>query len=305
MDHSKLERMLRIIILLTSNRQYSIEDIAKRIFVTPRTVYRYIDTIKEVGFLVKKHNEKYYYIDRNSNYFKDISDLVHFSAEESLLLRHAIDNIDENTQIKQNLKKKLYTIYDYRILPEIVIHKGMAGNVSELMNAINEKKQVRLLEYRSSHSSQVTDRLVEPFEFTTNFVQVWCYEPATGINKLFRLSRIQCVEKKESSWQYEPQHSASNIDLFRISTTQRMPIHLRLGIKSANLLREEFPLSEKELQQEDTDHWILKTEVCSYDGVGRFVMGLLDDIEIIDSPSLVHYLKEKIEFCSKNLNKVS
>jgi len=65
MDHSKLERMLRIIILLTSNRQYSIEDIAKRISVTPRTVYRYIDTIKEVGFLVKKHNEKYYYIDRN------------------------------------------------------------------------------------------------------------------------------------------------------------------------------------------------------------------------------------------------
>ena len=31
----------------------------------------------------------------------------------------------------------------------------------------------------------------------------------------------------------------------------------------------------------------------------------LDDIEIIDSPGLVHYLKEKIEFCSKNLNKVS
>jgi hypothetical protein len=84
-----------------------------------------------------------------------------------------------------------------------------------------------------------------------------------------------------------------------------MPIHLRLGIKSANLLREEFPLSEKELQQEDTDHWILKTEVCSYDGVGRFLMGLLDDIEIIDSPGLVHYLKKKIEFCNKNLNKVS
>ena len=34
--------------------------------------------------------------------------------------------------------------------------------------------------------------------------------------------------------------------------------------------------------------------VCSFTGIGRFILGLYDDIEILGSEDLKEYMKEKI-----------
>jgi hypothetical protein len=59
---------------------------------------------------------------------------------------------------------------------------------------------------------------------------------------------------------------------------------------SRNLLLEEYPLAEEHITAIDAEHWLLDTEVASYAGVGRFVVGLMDDIRIIDTPELEEYL---------------
>ena len=64
---------------------------------------------------------------------------------------------------------------------------------------------------------------------------------------------------------------------------------------AANLLVEEFPLAEKHLSKEDESHWIFSADVCRYEGVGRFVIGLLDDIEIVDSPAFEDFLAKKVK----------
>ena len=69
-------------------------------------------------------------------------------------------------------------------------------------------------------------------------------------------------------------------------------VKLKLGLRSANLLIEEFPLATKHLQKLPNNEWLLDIDVCSYDGVGRFVMGLLDDIEIIDSQEFEQHIAE-------------
>ena len=46
----------------------------------------------------------------------------------------------------------------------------------------------------------------------------------------------------------------------------------------------------------------MDTEVCSFEGVGRFVIGLIEDIEIIDSTEFKTYLISKIENINKLLN---
>lgn len=43
------------------------------------------------------------------------------------------------------------------------------------------------------------------------------------------------------------------------------------------------------------------TEVCKYEGIGRFVLGLFEDIEIINSPDFVLYLKEKVQNISEKI----
>lgn len=294
MDQPKLERFLRLMKMLTANNSLTIDEIARKLEISPRSVYRYVDTFRESGFVVKKVGN-FVKLDKSSPYFKDISELIHFTEEEAFILKSAIESIDENNLLKQNLKKKLYTIYDYNILAETVVSGKNGRNVQQLVQAIENKKPVILKKYSSAHGNNIRDRKVEAYAFTTNYVQVWCYCPEENKNKLFKVSRIGNVEILPENWQYETLHKSGYIDVFRINSDVTMPVKLKLGIRSANLLSEEYPLASKYLSKIDDDHWLFSTEVCSYEGIGRFVIGLIDDIQIIDSPDFQAYIKQKIE----------
>jgi hypothetical protein len=73
-----------------------------------------------------------------------------------------------------------------------------------------------------------------------------------------------------------------------------MPVKLKLNLRAASLLVEEYPLSEQYLTKINDNEWILETNVCSFDGIGRFVMGLLDDIEILKSKELKNFISKKL-----------
>ncbi len=295
MDQPKIERVLRLMMMLTSNNRYTIEELGEKLEASPRTIYRYLDTFKEAGFVVSKKGN-YFRLDRKSRYFKDISQLVHFTEEEAYILNSAIESLDPTNAIKQNLKAKLASIYDFKMLAECVVKGDNARNVNAIIEAIENRKQIILHNYTSAHSRQVSDRIVEPMSFTTNYIQVWAYEVSSGRNKLFKLSRIGKVEILDKEWEFEQEHKEGLMDLFRINSFEQIPVKLKLGIRAASLLVEEYPLGEKYISPlpDDPSHFILDTWVCGYEGVGRFVLGLLDDIEIIEGDGLKAFLKERM-----------
>jgi len=295
MDQPKIERVLRLMMMLTSNNRYTIEELSEKLEISPRTIYRYLDTFKEAGFVVSKKGN-YFRLDRKSRYFKDISQLVHFTEEEAYILNSAIESLDPTNAIKQNLKAKLASIYDFKMLAECVVKGDNARNVNAIIEAIENRKQIILHNYTSAHSRQVSDRIVEPMSFTTNYIQVWAYEVSSGRNKLFKLSRIGKVEILDKEWEFEQEHKEGLMDLFRINSFEQIPVKLKLGLRAASLLVEEYPLGEKYISPlpDDPSHFILDTWVCGYEGVGRFVLGLLDDIEIIEGEGLKTFLKERM-----------
>lgn len=295
MDQPKIERLLRLMMLLTGNKTYTVSQLADSLYTTDRTIYRYIDTLREAGFLFNKENGNIYRLSKESPYFKEISQLIHFTNEEAYILKSAIENIDETNLIKQNLKRKLYSIYDYKLLANTVVKGKNSAIVNHLVEAIENKKQVELLDYSSPHSKKVSNRIIEPFAFTTNYIQVWAYDPAKGQNKLFNLSRISQVNLLDQLWQHTSEHKEGFIDVFRISSFELYPIKLRLGLLSVNLLIEEYPLAEQCLTRISDNEWIFATNVCSYEGVGRFVIGLLHDIEIIDSLDFKEFVRKRID----------
>ena len=285
MDQPKIERLLRLMKMLTANVTYSVDDIAERLGMSRRTIYRYIDTFRDAGFLIKKSGDCIR-LDKESPHFKDISQLVHFTEEEAAILKSAIENIDDTNLLKQNLKRKLYSVYDNKLLADTVVKGKNASNVHSLLDAIEQKQQVILHRYQSGHGGKVSDRRVEPFAFTTNYVQVWCFDLADQTCKLFKTSRIGSVEILGEDWQYEEAHNEAFIDTFRMNGKERTRVQLELGMMAYNLLIEEYPLAERDTHPLDNGRWLLDTEVASMHGVGRFVAGLLDDIRIIDSPEL-------------------
>jgi len=299
MDQPKIERLLRLMKMLTGNISYTVNELADRLEMSERTVYRYIDTFREAGFVVKKQDDVFR-LDKSSPYFKDISQLIHFTEEEACILKSAIESIDENNLLKQNLKKKLYTVYDYKILADTVVHKKDAKNVNLLIEAIDNKQQVQLCNYSSSHSKTIRNRVVEPFSFTTNFIQMWAYDIEEKNNKLFNIKRIESVQILPQTWKYSTEHVTGKIDIFRISSFEQIPVKLKLNLLAFNLLIEEYPLSEKFLTKLNANEWMLETNVCSLEGVGRFVMGLLQDIEILEPEELKDFVHKKLQLC-KNL----
>jgi predicted DNA-binding transcriptional regulator YafY len=294
MDQPKIERLLSLMAMLTGNTSYTIANLSKKLDMSVRTIYRYIDTFREAGFIIKKRGDVIR-LDKSSPYFKDISQLIHFTEEEAYILKSAIESIDENNLLKQNLKKKLYTVYDYKILAQTVVHNKNARNVNQLIEAIENQQQVLLCNYSSANSKSIRNRTVETFAFTTNYVQVWAYDVEERKNKLFKTDRIESVQILPNQWQYESEHKAGYIDIFRISSFDRLPVKLRLNLRSASLLTEEYPLAEQYLTKISDNEYILETEVCNYEGVGRFIMGLLSDIEIINSPQLKEFIENKIK----------
>lgn len=293
MDQPKIERLLRLMKMLTTNTTYTVDDLAERLSMSRRTVYRYIDTFREAGFVIKKSGD-HIRLDKESPHFKDISQLVHFTEEEAVILKRAIESIDDTNLLKQNLKRKLYSVYDNKILADTIVRGSNSATVHTLIEAIEEQKQVKLCSYRSAHGSVARDRMVEPFAFTTNYIQIWCYDTEDNTCKLFKLSRIGSVEKLDNQWQHQAEHRQGNIDIFRMNGEQSLHICLSLGMMARNLLIEEYPLAEKYLSASDDGRWLLDTTVANYAGVARFVVGLMDDIKIIDSPELEQYIAQYV-----------
>ena len=286
MDQPKIERVLRLMKMMTGNNNYTVEDMAERLGISYRSVYRYIETFKDSGFVVQRKDGGIYKLGKDSRYFKEISQLIHFTDEEAHIVNQLIEGLDNTNMLKQNLRRKLTSVYDCTSMATSIVKGRNATNVNLLLEAIDERRQVMLRDYASSNTGIVRDRVVEPFGFTTNYVQVWCYEPESGSNKIFKTSRIGSVVVLDETWQYGARHAEGHIDIFRMTGFEQHRVQLRLGMLSRNLLIEEYPLAERDLRPLDDGHWLLDTQVCNYKGVGRFVMGLLEDIEILDTPAL-------------------
>ena len=54
-------------------------------------------------------------------------------------------------------------------------------------------------------------------------------------------------------------------------------------------MTEEYPLSEKFITKK-SGRWIFETDVCKLEGVGRFVIGLADQIKILEGQELFQYI---------------
>lgn len=302
MDQPKLERLLRLIMLLTANTYYTVEELAERMETSPRSIYRYLDTFKSAGFVIYKESG-YIRMGKESPFFKDISQLIHFSEEEAYMIHQVIEGIDNNNLIKQNLKRKLASVYNHKIIADSVVKGRNADNIRNIIEAYDRKKQVILHNYSSAHGQTITDRRVEPFAFTTNYVEAWCFESASGRNKLFKISRIESVEITDEEWKYEPEHQKGFTDIFRMSSYdgKKYPIRLQLNRRAYNLLIEEFPLAERDTRQSGDETWLLDTEVSNYIGPTRFILGLAADIQILESSELKEYIRE---YASGNIKKL-
>ena len=294
MDQPKIERMLRLMKMMAGNRNYTIDELAEKLGTSYRSIYRYIDTFKDCGFVVNKVRSNVYKLGKLPKSYVELKNLIYFSEEEAYVVNGLINSLDATNMLKANLKKKLSAVYDSTSIVKYVQKSEVAEHIEQLGEAIRSKRKVILKAYESAHSQEVADRFIEPFELTTNCIDVWGFDLEKQENRVFKISRIGKVCLLQDSWSNEESHQTSKTDCFRISSFEQRPVKLELSLMAKSLLVEEYPLAEMDLRHED-DKWILETMVSGMEGVGRFVLGLLNEIKIIDSPALEDYIHNYIK----------
>ena len=291
MDQTKISKLLRLMKLLTGNVSRTIDQLAKEMGVTSRTVYRYIDTIRDAGFVVNKLYGNVFAMGKVSRGMTDFNKLIYFTDEEAYIVAKMINGIDNNNALKRDLQRKLASVYDSTSIANYIDNPANAANVEALASAIKHKKQVILKEYESAHSNEVKDRLVEPIEFTANMIDIWAYDVDKGENRVFKVTRIHSVEETDTDWAFKSKHKVLKPDVFRMTGRINEKIVLQLDTRAKTLLLEEYPLAEKDLKRID-GKWVLTTTIHSFEGAGRFIVGLAADVKILQGDVLKEYIRK-------------
>lgn len=301
MEDTRTKRILRLLMMLSGGKKYSMQELKSRFGMSARNLHRDLTLIEHSGFLLDRIKGYRLQTDRSTN--KSLKNLLHFSEEEISILYQTLSLIEGDSPVKERLVRKLNAFYDLRALEQLRQTDDLT-KVHVIRDSIDQKKQVQLSAYRSSNSNSIHDRQVEVFDFLPDYRAIWCYDPKSNSCKQFKIARMQSVSLLPFGWRYEEKHEKPFTDVFRVSA--RRPIgrvELCLSLKAYNLLIEEYPLAAEYIKPENKSYH-LKIPVASYHGVGRFVLGLIDEIEIIKPAGFKKYLKGRVEKLLKGRTKI-
>lgn len=286
MENPKTTRVLRLVLMLCGARTYSLDELKTRLDVSERTLYRDLDTLKSVGFDVECRSGRYRILPSPP-------------TNSAMVVMKQLDNDKLQYQIEEHPKQVHEHIAPYRG------HKSSTDTKKESIQsllhlvkmtwgAIDRQVSVKLHDYRSNHSGTTADRLVEPFSFSPEKQCIWAFEPASGMCKQFKITRLSRITVLEEGWKYAHKHQLPFTDIFNISAPEPIDtLEMELNLNAYNLFLEEYPAGRDNIMRKDP--YVLRLEVAGYEGVGRFVLGLLGDIKVRRSKAFIKYLNAVIE----------
>ena len=289
-----MSKELQLILLMVDGFDYTAEDLCLKIGTTRRQLYNYLRKFREMGFIVINENQCYR-LDPCSPFFQTLARSVNFTDVEATFLHRLLDGTDEKNPMVPAIKRKLERFYHLRQFTDTRFKAHNIETLHALMEAIKKQCVVCLKDYSSPHSNTVTDRVVEPYQLLNENLDVRCYELKTQMCKTFKLSRIGSVEIYDTPWIYTERHRRLFTDMFMFSGTEHLTARLLMRQLSHNLMLEEYPISSDCFTPAADGRWLFQAELASYVGIGRFILGLYDDIEILDDEGLKAYIRQKIQ----------
>lgn len=293
------ERVIRLLLrILNHPRQFTRRQLAEYFNVSCETIYADIHAINLLQELTIKYQKPPYrcYVDFNNRY-SALNVFSPLSEEDKYSVINSLRRGMGSSKTADRLIKKIEGLYDFQQLGLRQLRHPAIERINRLEGAKNNKKQVRLVKYRSNNNS-IKDRLVECFFIDPELDMIQVYYPETSEVRHFRLSRIERVEVLETDWQNEPRHQHKYTDVFRIASyKQQVQVKLRLNVQAYNILLENFPTSASYTDAgSEANTFIFQGKVNSeFKGLLNFIMGYAEHIEILAPESLREAVKKKAE----------
>jgi proteasome accessory factor C len=135
--------------------------------------------------------------------------------------------------------------------------------------------------------------LVEPIGFGDNYQTIVALDTKDKQSKQFKIDRIGEIVETGNDFKYEDRHQKTTTDIFGMTGSDSIWITLNLRMRSFLLLREEHPLAIPYIEKKD-DFYQFHGPVNNFDGIGRFVLGLIDDIDVVGPKEFKEHIRHKI-----------
>jgi proteasome accessory factor C len=224
---AKLLRLFQIIAVLKAGH-WTIRQLAERFDTSERTIYRYINLLEEVDFLVEKDFENRYFIITS----EDDPSQAQFSVEETRLIKKLIQSGTTDNPLRNLLLKKLSLNSELDSMPRLFLKARLGKIVEQLAEAISNRQQVVLKNYHSAHSNEIRDRLVEPIHFGDNYQSIMALDTADKICKQFKLDRIGEVIGIQKPFAFEALHQKNQTDIFGFTGDASTWVTLELSLRA-------------------------------------------------------------------------
>ena len=289
-NQHKILRVLQLITLLKKEPAKSIRFLAGVLESTDRTVYRYLDLIKELGFeLHKDHNNKFQIV--GGDEYQQIS----FSNEEVQLLRDLVMTTGKDNKLRDSLLQKIYLQSELAIQGNQILKANLGKMVEKINSSISENKRILLKGYHSLNTQKISDRIIEPITLTDNYNSICGFEVETKLNKYYNIERITEVIQLEEEQQFHQLHQLDEMDVFGFSEKngQKFSVELLVSLRAYILLKEQYPKIDNHITKEiNSEKYRVKIDVNNPKPITRFILGLKDDIEVIGSESFLKHMSE-------------
>ncbi len=291
-NQNRIYRLFQLINYLKARPAKSLRSIETILDTSERTVYRYLDLLKDLGFNIERDSNNKIFIAATS----DI-DLIPFTPQEADYLKKLILSTGKKNQLAQSVLQKVQQSSEIQLGADSLYKAHLSKIVEQISVAIIEGKQLLIKGYNSANSQSVTDRLVEPTCFTDNYDAVSAFEIKTRLNKYFNIERITSVEVLETQMKHEAQHEFFKPDIFGFQgKSMNKEIELQMSMRAHLLLKEEYPMSAAFIKQiPDTGKYYFKANVQSFKAPGRFVMGFLEEVQVVGSKEFVRYIQRVVQ----------
>lgn len=270
-NQNRIYRVFRLINLLKSSPSKSIKRLSESMEVSERSLYRYLELLHEVGFDIQKDTLNRYYLKHDH--------IESFTKEEADYISQSIALNQKSNPLTKSIRTKLVLLDEMNVVSNEVVASHYSKVISKLQEALETKSQVILSKYQSASTESVSDRLVEPVGFSSDFDSITAFEVESGINKFFKIERIGDVQILDISFEHLDKHESLVSDIFGFNDTgDRHYVRLQLSMRAMLWLKDDYPLSVSFMKEEAGGKWILEVEVFSMEPVNRIIRSMPDDI---------------------------
>ena len=286
-NQNRIYRVFQLINFLRTKPSKTPRSLAGLLEISERSVYRYFDLIGQLGFEVKKSEAGRFYIEANED------ERIPFTAQEVDYITKMVSSVGKNSTLGQSVLHKVGHYTEHQVAARNIYDANLGKIIEQLSIAIQEKKQVMLVKYFSARSETVTDRLVEPMQFTDNYEAISAFEVSTEQNKYFNIERISEVRLLDSDMFFEDQHEFFKPDVFGFQGKEMdKEVEFEMSLRASLLLKEEYPMARPYIKAlPGGKRFVFKAKVQAYEGPARFVKGFGDEIDLIGDLQFVNFLK--------------